>query len=357
MISVIIVNYHSADLTKRAVDSVLTEAEETEIFVIDNTAARAERQTLNSVLPKKVRQVFNLTNEGFARACNKAYAASTGEWIFLLNPDAYVLPGALGYLRDFLLRHRHAGAVGPRIYWDDRRTFLLPPSILPSQSREFWQRVGRASHLSAFVEMCITRNRQLKAWKATSPLKQRALSGGHVMLRRSAVEKSGGLFDESFFMYYEDSDLCMRLRKAGYSLYLQPRAEVVHSYIQGGSKTELMEESRRIYFRKHFSDSFLLKLAGKLPDNTFSLPETCTQMGKSEVSLHFDIPSHLQKGWLFEWSPLRSFSPSVGCFGKGATMEIPADMLKMLGPGRYYSRVSPLSSFTLSDAVCWSWEI
>lgn len=357
MISVIIVDYDSADLTKRAVDSVLNENEEIEIFVVDNTCTATERQLLNSALPKEVNQIYNKTNEGFGKACNKAYAASIGEWIFLLNPDAYIMPGALTRLKDFLIKNSDAGAVGPRIYWNTSRTFLLPPSILPSGSGELWQRIGEISRLFGFIDACVTRNRQLRAWKAVSPLRQRALSGGHVMLRRSAIDKCGGLFDESFFMYYEDSDLSVRLRRAGYSLHMEPRAEVVHNYIQGASKIELMEKSREFYFKKNFADSLFLKLAKKLPAKGLSLPKICTPLGKSEFPIRFNIPSVFQKNWLFEWSPFPSFSPSVGYFGKGTVMEIPADMRAMLGPGTYYSRVSHPSSFICAGSVCWSWEI
>lgn len=357
MISVIIVNFQSATLTKRAVESVIGEAELAEVFVVDNTATDEEKNTLRTILPEGVRLIFNKSNEGFARACNKAFTMSKGEWIFLLNPDAYILPGALKKLEDFLVKTPKAGAAGPRIYWDTNKTFLLPPNIFPSPARELYTQLSRLSEKFGLFDSMLYRWRSLKVWETSSPVKQQALSGGHVLLRRSAVEACEGLFDDRFFMYYEDSDLMHRLRKKGYSLFVVPDAEVIHNYTQNKDKTGLMLKSGNIYFNKNFKNSILLAMSGRLSKiKKNAATGNIRDLGKVKKALRLDIPGHFSERWFFEWSPSPLFIPSAGYFGSGPTMEFPAGAWDMLGPGTYFGRVSSRKRLTFTNFK-WHWEI
>jgi GT2 family glycosyltransferase len=356
MISVIVVNYDSARLTGRAVRSVFQEAEDHEVIIVDNTASEEEKTRLQALFPGNVHLIFNKRNEGFARACNTACALSRGDWIFLLNPDSYILPGALKRLREFMAVHPQAGAAGPKIYWDDRKTFLLPPSRFPSATGELFSRIGGVSRAFSACDSMRHRRRSLTVWTSTSPSRQEALSGGHVMIRRAALEKCGGLFDERFFMYYEDSDLMLRLREAGYELFVVPQAEVVHNYIHDAGKMDLMGKSKGLYFDKHFRDSLLMKMANAVPRERPEDPQRgFMDAGKTESPLRIEIPQRLQKRWLFEWSPSRALMPSVGCFGNGPLMAFPQDAWDMLGPGRYYGRISPPKKIVFSS-VLWMWE-
>lgn len=357
MISVIIVNYCSAHLTKKAVKSVIREDEDIEIFVVDNTAINEERDALKSILPGDINIIFNEKNEGFGKACNKAYSMSKGEWIFLLNPDAYLLPIALRKLKRFLIDNPKAGAVGPRIYWDDEKNFLLPPSIFPSPLGELCGQIGELSKKFGSFYSLLWRWHSIKVWQSSRPKKQNALSGGHVMLRRSAIEKSGGLFDEKFFMFYEDSDLMYRLRKNNYALYILPEAEVVHCYHHTINKIELMMKSRDLYFKKNFKNDLLLKIA-----DIFSKIKkkerfgSFIHLGKSKTPIQLDTPNSLNENWLFEWSPSSSFIPSVGYFGKGPKMEFSNEVWVLLGPGIYYGRFSNLNQF-FPSFITLSWEV
>lgn len=357
MISVIIVNFQSAAFTKKAVASVLGDSEDTEIIIVDNTATDAEKKALTIIPSDHVRLIFNETNEGFARACNKAYTRSRGEWIFLLNPDAYILPGALKKLKDFLIKNPRAGAAGPKIYWDDDKTFLLPPSIFPSPARELFAQLDRLSEKFGFFDSLLCRWRSVKVWKTISPVKQKALSGGHVMLRRSAVEACGGLFDERFFMYYEDSDLMHRLSKNGYSLFVVPTAKVIHNYTHNSNKAEMMMKSCAVYFNKNFGDNMLLAMARRLSKiRERPCPGAINNIGSIKNPLTFDIPEPFNEGWLFEWSPSPIFIPSAGFFGSGPKMKFPAKAWSMLGPGVYFGRVSSHKRFSLTN-LKWRWEI
>ena len=356
MISVIVVNYHSARLTERAVSSISSQDIEAEIFVVDNTATSVEQQELKSIMPDSVRLIFNESNEGFARACNKAYTSSIGQYILLLNPDAYFLPGSVRALKEFLDKTPSAGAVGPKIFWDRSKTFFLPPSLFPSDLSELCRQTGRISKTFSRLYSLSYRRRSVVAWKASTPIRQAALSGGHVMLRRSALDQCGGLFDGNFFMYYEDSDLMLRLRRGGYRLFINPDAEVVHSYIHEETKNDLLTQSSEYYFRKNYCQSVLLRLAGKMSEmRTNVSPAYKMHAGKFTSALKIAIPNKYQDRWLFEWSPSPDLIPSAGCFGTGPEFRFPAELWDLLDPGTYYTGISSQRPVVFS-AVYLSWE-
>mgnify|MGYP002399059690 CR=1 FL=1 len=258
MITAIIVNYHTSQLTARAVSSVLADQPDAQVVVVDNSESVAEEQALRSLLPAQVECIVPPENIGFGRACNLGYSKARYDWILLLNPDAFVLEGCIAALVTFLQETPRAGAVSPRIYWDEGLAWLAPPILMHTPFTEAgmafllrhpWlgERVSRM--FCRWAVQCITTGH---------PVEQHMLSGGHMLLRKSAIEAAGGLFDPSFFMYYEDTDLCRRLRLSGSKLYLVPAGRAVHEWSATAGKTHISAESRSHYFHKHFPRSWLL---------------------------------------------------------------------------------------------------
>ncbi len=339
MISVIIVNYNSACLTKRAMESVFREGEDVEIFVVDNTATTEERRSLQDMFEKQdVTLLFNETNAGFARACNQAFSLARGEFVFLLNPDAYLVRPCLGILREFMETTPRAGSVSPILYWDRGMTYLFPNSFPPSPVQDFCMKLSNISQSFGCLYSQCGKRKNLKLWRSSLPVRVKNLSGGTVMLRRSTVEDIGGLFDEQFFMFYEDNDLFLRLRKAGYSLHFIPRAKAVHSYKHTILKLDVMARSRELYYNKHFSSHFLRYISARLPDN--SRKTGYTDSGTWVAPPSFSVPRDLRKGYLFEWSPNHLFIPSVGFFGSGETFIFSEEIWNSLDEGDYYVRFS-----------------
>jgi len=364
MISVIIVNYHSARLTERAVSSIISQDIEAEIFVVDNTATSVEQQELKSLMPESVQLIFNKTNEGFGRACNRAYTRSRGKWIFLLNPDAYILPETLKKLKHFLVNHPQAAAAGPRIYWDDRKHFMLPPNYLPHPSHELLLahrcRIPALTHLYALR----WRWRTLNVLNSTSPLEQRSLSGGSVLLRRDSIEAAGGLFDESFFLYYEDADLFLRLRKAGYKLYLVNSATVIHNYNQtpenGISKIEQLLRSHNFYMEKHFKYKYaIIKKLNRMMMMIFNSDRKLSDivnLGRLKTPFSIPVPDHLKDAWLFEWSHDPNLFPAAIMQGSGKTFEFPERAWPLFRPGKFFGRFSSPGVFFVKPATL-LWEV
>lgn len=363
MISVIIVNYHSAYMTKRAVDSVLQEDEDMEVFVVDNTATVEEGRVLKSFLPGNINLIFNETNEGFGRACNRAYRASRGKWIFLLNPDAYVLPGTLKKLKQFLVDHPPAAAAGPVIYWDDRKRFMLPPNYLPRPSHKFLLayrcRIPALTHLYALK----WRWWALRVLDSASPLEQYSLSGGSVLLRRDSIETAGGLFDEGFFLYYEDSDLFLRLRQSGHKLYLLNSTAVIHNYNQipeaGISKIGQALLSHNFYMKKHFSYKYaIINELDRMMTifNSDRKLSDIVNLGRLNAPFSIPVPDPLKDGWIFEWSHDSNLFPAAIMQGKGKIFEFPEKAWSLFKPGRFFGRLSSPEVFFVKPATL-VWEV
>jgi GT2 family glycosyltransferase len=337
MISVIIVNFHSAELSKRALLSVLAENEPVEVFVVDNTADPEEKGRLEALFESRpVTLIFNETNEGFGRACNRAYSLSRGEYIFLLNPDAYVVPPCLSVMRNFLEDRPHAGSVSPLLFWDSAMTYFFPRAFLPSPLRDLAARLSYRSHVFGSLYSLAERRKNLRLWRSSSPVRVGNISGGTAFLRRTAIEESGGLFDERFFLFYEDSDLFVRMQKKGYRLYTVPPARAVHRHTHSTEKLDIMSRTRELYYEKHFNGLFMRRVASLIPEA--SQQRTYVDFGSWGTPPLFPVPEGLRTRYLFEWSPSPLFVPSVGYFGAGKDLLFSREIWDSISRGEYYSR-------------------
>ena len=337
MISTIIVNYNSAHLTEKAVGSVLQEDEESEVFVVDNTAAPEERERLQDMFEgRPVTLLFNETNEGFGRACNRAYSLCRGEYIFLLNPDAYIVPPCLRTMRKFLEDKPRAGSVSPLLFWDSAMTYFFPRALLPSPGRDFAVRLSGFSPALGSLYSLSERKKNLRLWRSSSPVRVENISGGTAFLRRTAIDDSGGLFDERFFLFYEDSDLFLRMQKKGHHLYIVPSARAVHRHTHSLEKLDIMSHTREIYYEKNFKGLFMQRVASLIPGTT--RPRDCVDFGSWGTPPLFPVPEGLSEQYLFEWSPSPLFVPSVGYFGTGKDLLFSPEIWDCIDRGEYYSR-------------------
>ncbi|MEE4359538.1 MAG: glycosyltransferase family 2 protein [Desulfococcaceae bacterium] len=359
----IIVNYKSAPFTLQAVHSIIASesAGRMKIVIIDNSEDSNEIQYLRNALPASVTLLVNPENIGFGAACNAVFGKYDSDTILLLNPDARLLPGALLRMQRTLYASEKIGAVGPQIFWDDNLKYYLPPSYPPLLF--FLQPcLSALGHGSALEKMlnCFWRSYALRIWRTKIPQRVYNLSGGHCLIKKQAVEKAGGLFDPRFFLYFEDTDLFLRLRKKGYLLMVEPGAGVVHYYDQCARdeyarKRELMTESYKMFMEKHRScHSFFLK---SLLKHMKSAHAPCSGQKVCLLPFSVKIPEDIQKRWLFEWSPNPNFLPAVGCFGKGAFLYFSSEEGKMLSPGHYYARITNPDRILAEKTVRFSWTV
>lgn len=365
MISAIIVNYFLADSAIRAVQSLLppNQQEEIEIWIVDNSESEAEAKKLKDTLGDISHLIINDKNVGFGEACNQAYRQAKGEWIFLLNPDAYLESGALTVLRNFLQYNQRVGAVGPSIYWDAAHQFFLPPSLPPTPWQMFLNKPrGYLGGKLTWFSSLKYRNRALHYWQSTCPLRQLNLSGGHVLLRREAIEKVGGLFDPQFFLYYEDTDLFLRLRQANYQLFYLPDTVAIHAF--GGCAPEKtawkwaeMANSHNKFMEKYYQHQPFYKWIKQLYQNETIVPwqPQIEDLGILETPPCFPVPPAWQNDWLLEWSLVPYFFPAAGYFGQGEQAIFPTSIWSQLPPARHFVRMGSRHQFWVPPRI-WQWE-
>jgi N-acetylglucosaminyl-diphospho-decaprenol L-rhamnosyltransferase len=191
------------------------------VWVVDNGSTDGSPEMVLSEF-EGTNLVLNDENVGYARACNQG-AANAGEpYLFFMNSDTVVAPGAARAIVDYFEDHPRAGVVGPRILNED--------GSLQFSCREF-PSINDA-FLHAFVGLFSAGNAasaryKKTAWPHDAEAQADWVSGCFMAVRREAFEAVGG-FDEAYFMYVEDVDLCWRVWEAGWTVDYTPAAEVVH---------------------------------------------------------------------------------------------------------------------------------
>ena len=231
--AVVIVNFRTMALTVGAIASVLSEKEVQEVVVVDNASGDGSADHIRRAFADdRVRVVESDRNRGFGPAVNLGAARCTSVLLLILNSDATLLPGSLGRLGRALAGDDSIGVVAPAVYEPDGRT-LQPGAYgrLPVR-RDILFGKGWTTAPAAG-----TSDEATPGW----------VSGVAMLLRRADFEAIGG-FDEGFCMYFEDIDLCRRLRDAGKSVRREPTAAVVHGL--GQSWQSRRDQRRRFHQSK-----------------------------------------------------------------------------------------------------------
>ena len=257
-VSVVIVSYNVAGLLAGAIESVLEDMKNAgiagEVIVVDNASADGSAATVRERFPD-VRLITNATNAGFGRAANQGMLAAQGELVVVLNPDASVQPGFFAAIKDCLAQKPRAGLVGPHIVQADgttqpscRRSYTLATALLESTPLQWW--LGETPALQRFY--CRDRDE-------TQAARVDWVEGACLVARRAALRAVGG-FDPRFFMYFEETDWCRRIREAGWDVVHFPGARVLHHRGQSAAQDPT---ARALNFHRS-RHSFMVKEHGRL---------------------------------------------------------------------------------------------
>lgn len=222
----VVVSFNSAADLPDCVRSLRSEGV-ADVVVVDNASADGSVEVVRGVDPD-VRVIETGANLGFGTAANRGVAATTGDHVLILNPDTVVEPGTVKALSEALDRDPGLAAVGPRIENVDG-------SLYPSVRRfpDLMVAVGHAFLGLVWGRNPATRRYRMLDWDHEEPAAAVDwVSGACVLVRRMAFDMVGG-FDEAYFMYVEDVDLCWRLGQAGWRIGYEPAGRVVHAL--GGS--------------------------------------------------------------------------------------------------------------------------
>jgi hypothetical protein len=265
-VAVVIVTYRTADLTIACLRSLQRERQASEeitvrAVVVDN--ASGDAAVIRSALEAEgwqswVTLIEAPVNGGFAYGNNlgvqHAYAEKRPDYVYVLNPDTEVRPGAIGSLVRFLEASSQAGIAGGSFEHLDGRIWPIAfrfPTI--------------CSELSQGLQIGIV-SRLLQRWTVAWPMIQLTqpvdwICGAAMMIRPAVFDRIGG-FDENYFLYFEETDFCNRARRAGYATWYVPESRVMHIM---GQSTKVTDEkavlqrfpaywfqSRRRYFAVSF---------------------------------------------------------------------------------------------------------
>ncbi|HUQ40081.1 MAG TPA: glycosyltransferase family 2 protein [Acidimicrobiales bacterium] len=221
----VVVSYNAAPLLGDCLQSLRDEGVE-EIVVVDNASVDGSPAVARQTVPPAT-VIDAGRNLGYGAGANRGLAAVTAPMVLVMNPDVVLQPGSVATLVADLDTHAGTAVVGPALENPDGSLYPSVrrfPSVVDSVGHGFLGLIWRRNRFS--------RNYLMLEWDHTTAREADWVSGACFLARTDALRQVGG-FDEDFFMYSEDVDLCWRLGRHGWSVRYQPAARVLH--LQGAS--------------------------------------------------------------------------------------------------------------------------
>ena len=252
-ISVIIVNWNTRDLLLNCIRSVYETVQGIafEIWVVDNGSTDGSQEAVRAAFPQ-VQLIENMQNRGFATANNQALKRMTGRYALLLNSDAALTDGAAQKLLAFMESTPTAGmACGQLLNPDGSRQNSIAnfPTLLTLISNETLLRI-------LFPEKFPSKRRNY-----TGPIPVESGIGACLMIRKTAMD-AVGIFDETYFFFFEETDWAYRMRLANWQIYFVPSARIIHAQGKSAGNSVasriLFYRSRYIFLKKWHPKSYSL---------------------------------------------------------------------------------------------------
>ncbi|MCX5726379.1 MAG: glycosyltransferase family 2 protein [Candidatus Saganbacteria bacterium] len=245
-LSIVIVNFNTRDLLRKCLMSIYTKLKELDLeaIVVDNASSDDSARMVKQEFPQ-VKLVANNENLGFSVANNKGIEVSSGKYVLFLNSDIELIDDSLKNLIKLMEEKKSIGAVGCKLLYPDR-------TVQPS--------CGKQLLPSIFIKQLLFGMERGKYY-LTDYDKEREVdwcTGACLLVRRKSLDDAGH-FDEKYFIYYEDNDLCMELKKKGWRVYYSPRAQVVHYKAASREKADegkIFIENLKSYlhfYKKHYN--------------------------------------------------------------------------------------------------------
>lgn len=362
-LSILIVNYNSWRFCVRALESLESSLPwvvdgqplEFEIVVVDNASPQRDavhEQQLSELLGRmNGRLIMHDENGGYAKGMNLAFEHCSGGYVLVSNPDVSFTPGCVEGMINYLDAHPDVGVAAPEIYVDRGLTCRLPPNILPTIG-DLWATTLVAVSPNFVKRYSAQRTaKALAVWTATEAVDLEQISGCCFVMKRSTIDQIG-FFDPRFPLYYEDTDLSMRLRGAGLRMVEVTGNKLVHFYDRSGQTNheEAMRRywiSRRTFYRKWYGPggSWFFDFTRWLLDTKWMhklgarLPQPDVQELKSAFEAPtIQLPRNMSK-FLVEVSMDPRFYLAAASFGSGDTWTPPQTLLECFGPTTYYFRI------------------
>jgi GT2 family glycosyltransferase len=256
-LSIIVVSYNTRELLRSCLASIFEHAKEEnpEVIVVDNNSSDGSVDVVRSVFPR-IKVIANEENRGFAAANNIGVRIATGEMVLLLNPDTELLPQSVSSALTYMRNNSDVGILGCRI--------LSPDGTVQQSARDvpsLWTLLMETSFLyKVLPHSGLFRN----PWVTLTDQEQDVdvVKGAFLLTRRSIFEAVGYL-DEQFFLYSEEQDWCVRVKRHGWRIVYYPAANIIHregaSSKPGPDSTKYMVyDSEFLYFVKYHGKAYAM---------------------------------------------------------------------------------------------------
>jgi GT2 family glycosyltransferase len=256
LLSLIIVSYNTKNMLRQCLDSIFSyplTLGRFEIIIVDNASPDNSGEMVRKRYPQ-ITLIQNSKNRGFAYGANQGIRHGRGEYFLLLNPDTRLLPDAMDIMMQFLQDNPDVGASGGLMMNDIGG---VQPSCLfyPTYFNALFFRSSALNKIFPFLR---NKSHELRSMPDTITDVE-ALAGGYFYLKREALNQIG-LFDERFFLYVEDLDLCKRMKDVGWRVVFNPDSKNIHHW--GASSCKMKRKtfwwhhiSMYKYYDKHFKST------------------------------------------------------------------------------------------------------
>lgn len=246
-LSIIIINYNTKKLTKQAVEAIFSTKPQTqfEIIIVDNSDCPGEcykDEESNVVL------LSHVENHGFAHACNLGARAAVGKYLLFLNSDTIMQPNTLDASVEYLRQHPEVGGLGVQVVLENGELDHACKRGFPTP----WNAFCYFTHLDrVFPKIPLFNGYRLNHLDRNQIHQVDAVTGAYLMIPTALYRQLQG-FDETFFMYGEDLDLCWKIKAAGYQVVYYALAQCLHLKGQSG------RANRSPFVQYHFYNAMLI---------------------------------------------------------------------------------------------------
>ena len=264
-LSIIIVNYNVKAFLQNLLHSIEKAARdiEHEIIIVDNASDDGSVEFINKNFhhDSRIKLIANPENQGFGKANNQGMQIAKGKYFLLLNPDTLLSEDTLTETIKFLDSNKEAGMAGCKILNPDGSLQLACRRSFPGPWVSFCKVTGLSS---LFPKSRLFAKYNLTYLDENRSYEVDAISGSFMMMKKDVYNEVGG-FDEDFFMYGEDLDLCYRIQKAGYKVFYVHNTQIIHYKGESTRRSSIDEiqvfyKAMNLFVGKHFSSSFIVEI-------------------------------------------------------------------------------------------------
>lgn len=287
-LSVIIVNYNVKEFLQNLLHSIEKASANLskEIIVVDNASDDGSVEVIREKFPY-VNLIENKINAGFGKANNQGLAVAKGKYILFINPDCIVSEDTLDKMISFFGGHSDCALAGCKILNSDGTLQLACRRSFPGPWTSFTKVTGLSN---LFPKSRIFARYNLTYLDENKTYEVDAVSGSFMMMRKTVYDNVGG-FDEQFFMYGEDLDLCYRIQKAGHKVFYVHSTQVIHYKGESTKRsnldeTKLFYDAMHLFVKKHLSSFPLVEIILR---SAIGFRKLFAFIGKRKLSLYSAI--------------------------------------------------------------------